>query len=51
MSQDVNDNAQALENFEMPMRKIGEGTYGIVYKACSKKDGQVYALKQIRINQ
>ena len=28
--------------------KLGEGTYGIVYKVRSKKNGQYYALKQIK---
>lgn len=52
MSQDVNnEEGHALENFESPMRQIGEGTYGIVFKARSKRDSQHYALKQIRLNQ
>ncbi|XP_017962398.1 cyclin-dependent kinase 2 [Drosophila navojoa] len=29
--------------------KIGEGTYGIVYKACNNRTGQVVALKKIRL--
>lgn len=29
--------------------KIGEGTYGIVYKACNNQTGQVVALKKIRL--
>ncbi len=32
------------------MRKIGEGSYGKVYKVKTKKDNQVYALKTINIS-
>ena len=31
------------------MEKIGEGTYGIVYKAKDKKTGELLALKKIRL--
>lgn len=31
--------------------KIGEGTFGKVYKATSRRSGKVYALKQILIPQ
>ena len=31
--------------------KIGEGTYGVVYKARDRKDGQIIALKKIRLEQ
>lgn len=32
------------------IEKIGEGSYGIVYKAKHSKDGTIVALKRIRIN-
>lgn len=31
--------------------KIGEGTYGVVYKARNKQTGQILALKKIRLEQ
>ncbi|KAH8315993.1 hypothetical protein KR074_004642 [Drosophila pseudoananassae] len=37
-----------LENFQ-PAEKIGEGTYGIVYKARSNSTGKDVALKKIRL--
>uniref|UniRef100_A0A915PC36 cyclin-dependent kinase n=1 Tax=Meloidogyne floridensis TaxID=298350 RepID=A0A915PC36_9BILA len=33
------------------LHKIGEGTYGTVYKVRTKQDGELKALKQIRLNQ
>ena len=30
--------------------KIGEGTYGVVYKAMHKADGCIVALKKIRLD-
>jgi serine/threonine protein kinase len=33
------------------MDKIGEGTYGVVYKARNKLTGQIIALKKIRLEQ
>lgn len=32
------------------IEKIGEGSYGIVYKAKHKEDGGLVALKKIRLN-
>lgn len=32
------------------MEKVGEGTYGVVYKAKDKKTGKVIALKKIRLD-
>ena len=31
------------------LEKIGEGTYGVVYKAKDKTNGQIIALKRIRL--
>lgn len=31
------------------LEKIGEGTYGIVYKAKDRKTGELLALKKIRL--
>lgn len=33
------------------LEKIGEGTYGIVYKAKSKKNNEIVAMKKIRLEQ
>lgn len=37
-----------MENF-VKIEKIGEGTYGVVYKGKHKKTGQIVAMKKIRI--
>ena len=37
-----------MENYERG-EKIGEGTYGIVYKALDKKDNVEVALKKLRL--
>ena len=37
-----------MDNF-CKLEKIGEGTYGIVYKAKDKVTGKYVALKKIRI--
>ena len=39
----------AIQDLEKSV-KLGEGTYGIVYKAERKKTGEVIALKQIRLD-
>ncbi|KAL7728808.1 hypothetical protein ACLKA6_004161 [Drosophila palustris] len=39
---------KVLDNFQRA-EKIGEGTYGIVYKACNNQTGQDVALKKIRL--
>lgn len=36
-----------MENFQK-LEKIGEGTYGVVYKARNKRTGSIVALKRIR---
>lgn len=37
-----------LENYDK-MEVLGEGTYGIVYKAKNKTTGEIVALKMIRL--
>lgn len=38
----------SIENYEK-IEKIGEGTYGVVYKARNKLTGKFAALKKIRL--
>ena len=44
-----NDMKNILDLFQK-MEKIGEGTYGVVYKAKDRKTGKVIALKKIRLD-
>lgn len=37
-----------MEDFQK-IEKIGEGTYGVVYKGRNKKTGQIVAMKKIRL--
>ena len=37
----------SLEGFEL-LEKIGEGTYGDVYKAKHIREGKIYAIKFVR---
>jgi serine/threonine protein kinase len=39
-----------LKNFK-EIKQIGEGTYGVVYKAVDKRHNITYALKRIKIDQ
>lgn len=39
----------AMDVFQK-VEKIGEGTYGVVYKAKNKETGQLVALKKIRLD-
>lgn len=38
-----------LSNYQI-LQKIGEGTYGVVYKAKNLKNGDIVALKSIRLD-
>ncbi|KAI9108804.1 hypothetical protein K1719_020109 [Acacia pycnantha] len=40
---------RSVSEFEM-IKKINEGTYGIVYKAKDKKTGEIVALKKVKMN-
>jgi serine/threonine protein kinase len=42
--------AMALSNFDK-QEKLGEGTYGVVYKAIDRRTSEVVALKKIRLDQ
>ena len=39
-----------MDNFEK-VEKIGEGTYGVVYKARNRTNDEIVALKRIRLEQ
>jgi len=40
----------SMDNFEK-VEKIGEGTYGVVYKARNRTNDEIVALKRIRLEQ
>lgn len=41
--------SMAMDVFQK-VEKIGEGTYGVVYKAKNRQTGQLVALKKIRLD-
>jgi len=41
---------EAFQQVFQKVEKIGEGTYGVVYKARNKRTGQLVALKKIRLD-
>ena len=41
---------QCLADFEM-VSELGRGTYGVVHKVRSKKDGKIYCLKKVKCGQ
>ena len=41
---------RTIDNYEI-LSKVGEGSYGIVYKAKEKKNQKVYAVKKLKILQ
>ena len=48
ISNTMDNSAMSVDDF-VKVEKIGEGTYGVVYKARSKKLGNFFALKKIRL--
>ena len=42
-------NQRDIESF-IPIRKINEGSYGIVYKAKDKNNNEIVAIKKIKLN-
>lgn len=41
---------QSIDKKYRKIEKIGEGSYGIVYKAIDQENGGLVALKKIRLN-
>lgn len=39
-----------LGSLYLKIQKLGEGTYGVVYKAQNKDNGDIVALKRIRLD-
>lgn len=44
-----NDMKSIMDLFKQ-LEKIGEGTYGVVYKGKDKQTGKIIALKKIRLD-
>ena len=42
------EHAGSLKDFEI-MRKLGEGAFGQVFMVKRKLDGQIYAMKKVKI--
>uniref|UniRef100_A0A6C0KUA9 Protein kinase domain-containing protein n=1 Tax=viral metagenome TaxID=1070528 RepID=A0A6C0KUA9_9ZZZZ len=40
-----------MEDDYTVLEKLGEGSFGKVFKVLSKKDGENYALKQVNYNE
>lgn len=49
MSSSTQKLTNSLDDY-MKIEKIGEGTYGVVYKGKHKKTGRLVALKKIRLD-
>lgn len=47
MSNNINKQGLTINDF-LKIEKIGEGTYGVVYKGKNKKTGKFVAMKKIR---
>jgi serine/threonine protein kinase len=43
-------NSNSVEAY-LRLNKLGEGTYGVVYKAREKSTGKIVALKKIKLEQ
>ena len=46
--QPLTKNISEIEKYEK-LEKLGEGTYGVVYKGKHKKTGELVAIKKIRL--
>ncbi len=44
----MDNNFRGMDRY-LKIEKIGEGTYGVVYKAQDKNTGEIVALKKIRL--